>query len=272
MTVCIGTICEKGDVVIVTTDRMWTSPYLSIEYEYPESKIEKLSPTCVAAVAGVVVFPTEAFERVRDKIEREGIRSISGIAYTLRDEYAEERKKRVDDDIFRPRSMTIDEFYGGRQKALDPNLVQMLDAEVMSYKFELDILVAGVDRKGHLYVIFPPGRIEPFERVGYIAIGSGSPHAQSTFIVERYSPEASFDKALYLTYKAKKIAERAPGVGPSTDMVVVTKEKIFDVPDDVKNELQKTFESEMSVVANKEQLLQNLSGNIQKFIEEVLKC
>jgi len=134
MTVCIGAICEKGEVVIVTTDRMWTNPYLSLEYEYPEPKIEKLSPTCIAAVAGVVVLPTEAFERVRDKIEREGIRNVSEIAYTLKNEYAEERKKRVNDDIFRPRGMTLENFYqGGVQRALDPNLIQMLDGEVANY-------------------------------------------------------------------------------------------------------------------------------------------
>jgi len=128
-----------------------------------------------------------------------------------------------------------------------------------------------VDRKGHLYVVFSPGSIEPFERIGYVAIGSGAPHAQNTFILERYSPETSFDKALYLVYKAKKIAERAPGVGQSTDIVVVTKKDCFDVPNGVKEELQRTFESEMSVVVNKEQLIQNLSEKIKEFKKEVFE-
>ncbi|MFH1774878.1 MAG: hypothetical protein ABH874_07980 [Methanobacteriota archaeon] len=66
MTIGIGAICDKDKKVIMFGDRMWTNSYLSVEYEYPESKIEKLSDTCYAIVAGTVVLPTELFERVKE--------------------------------------------------------------------------------------------------------------------------------------------------------------------------------------------------------------
>jgi len=271
MTVCIGAICERGRAVIVATDRMWTSHDLSIQYEYPEPKIEELSSKCVAAIAGSVVLPTEAIERVKEKVQREGIQNISDIAYALKDEYSKERIKRVNDEIFAPRGITIYDFYrGGLQQRLDSGLVQMLDSEVIRYAFDLVILVGGIDvRGGHLYVIFPPGRIEPFDRVGYAAIGTGQPHAFYTFILESYTPSLPLEEALYLVYKAKKVAERAPGVGMYTDMVVITEKGIRFLTDELMDKLQKTYEREMSIVVNRSEVIKNLKESVSKLKKEV---
>jgi len=272
VTVCIGAICEGGKIVLVATDRMWTNPYLSIEYEYPEPKIEILSPTCVAAIAGSVILPTEAIERVREKVHRKGIRNISDIAYAIKEEYIKERNKRIDDEVFKPRGLSMDDFYKkGVQRVLDSSLIRMLDSQVERYEFELIILVGGVDKKGHLYVIFPPGRIEPFERVGYVSIGSGRPHVESTFILERYTPRLPLDQALYLVYKAKKIAERAPGVGPSTDIVVITEKKAEYLPDDIKEELQNIYNSEISIMVNRKKLTEKLEKMVKEFRSESLE-
>jgi len=268
MTVCIGAVCEDGKMVIVATDRLWTNPYLSIEYEYPEPKIERLSFNCVAAIAGSVVLPTEAFERVREEIGRKGIGNISEIAHSVKEEYIKERKKRVDDDVFKPRGLTIEDFYrGGMQPTLNPDLVRRLDIDLSEYRFDLEILIGGVDKKGHLYVVFPPGRVEPFERIGYVSIGSGASHAEYTFILNGYTLKATLYDALYTLYKAKKIAERATGVGASTDIEIATEKGSLSVSDNIKEELESTYESELKIVADKEQLLQKLKETIKKFRE-----
>jgi hypothetical protein len=269
--VCVGAICEEGNIVLIATDRMWTNPYLSIQYEYPEPKIEELSSCCAAAIAGSVVLPTEACERVKEKIEHDGINIISQIAYTFKEEYSVERRKRIDDDIFKPRGFTMRSFYQeGLQRALNDTLVRLLDSEVEDYtSFDLEVLVGGVDNKGHLYVIFPPGRVEPFERIGYVSIGSGMVHAQYTFILEGYTPQSSLERALYLIFKAKKISERAPGVGQSTDIKLITKNGSFDVPDYLMKELQTIFDSEISsAVVNKKEMFAKLGEVIKQFRQE----
>lgn len=268
MTICIGAICDDGESVIMASDRMWTNERLSIEFEYPESKIESLSPTCFATVAGVVVLPTELFERVREMVDKKGIRNIAEIANLIKEEYIEERRKRVEDEIFKPRGIRMKDFYeGGLQRAMNPELVQLLDREVENYRFMLEILIGGIDKRAHLYVVFPPGRVESFDRVGYVSIGSGSPHAETTFILNNYTPSFSLSDALYVIYEAKRVAERAPGVGKeATDIVIITKEGKKEVPDELKEELERVYSQKTRQNINGE-LLQKLKIEVKRLME-----
>ena len=264
MTIGIGTICDREKKVIMFADRMWTNSYLSVEYEYPESKIEKLSSTCYAIVAGTVVLPTELFDKVKEEIDKKGIRNIPEIANKVKEEYAKERKKRIDDDVFKPRGMTIDSFYKeGQQQTLHPDLVKFLDASVEKYKFDLEILIGGVDKRAHLYVVFPPGRVESFDRVGYMSIGSGLPHAENTFILNNYTPAFSLSKALHIVYEAKKVAERAPGVGKVTDGLIIAEDGGKEIPPEIKSELEKVHNSKITQATN---------SDIMQLEEMINKC
>jgi len=44
MTICIGVICENRKKAIFASDRMLTSPGLSIEFEHDEPKYELITP------------------------------------------------------------------------------------------------------------------------------------------------------------------------------------------------------------------------------------
>lgn len=52
MTICIGVVCQNRKRAIFASDRMLTSPGLSVEFEHNEPKFEKLSLTCVGLSAG----------------------------------------------------------------------------------------------------------------------------------------------------------------------------------------------------------------------------
>src|SRR5207253_2586377 len=59
--------------------------------------------------------------------------------------------------------------------------------------------------------------------IGFVSIGNGGIHSSAHFMVESYSHATAYNRALYQTFKAKKRAEVAPGVGAHTDMFLINR-------------------------------------------------
>jgi hypothetical protein len=83
-----------------------------------------------------------------------------------------------------------------------------------------------VDHKGEklsysqMYVTYYD-KLSCLNTVGFAAIGIGKAHADSQFTFSGHWPLKPFDETLLLAYAAKKRAEAAPGVGKSTDIIVI---------------------------------------------------
>lgn len=109
----------------------------------------------------------------------------------------------------------------------------------------LDILIGGVDSKGaHIYVVGNPGISAPFDSIGYTAIGSGLSHSMATFIAKDYQDALSLNEALLIAYEAKKISEKAPGVGTRiTNIAIINQNGITRFDDNDVNELDKVYEN-----------------------------
>ena len=63
----------------------------------------------------------------------------------------------------------------------------------------------------------------PFDALGYEGAGIGFEHSRTTFFSSSYTDKFPLSKALYIVYKAKNIAEKAPGVGKATDFWLIKK-------------------------------------------------
>jgi 20S proteasome alpha/beta subunit len=108
----------------------------------------------------------------------------------------------------------------------------------------LELIIAGVDKDGpHIYGLMNPGILECFDSIGFYSIGSGSMHAFQS-LVATYEPGESIEKTLYETYKAKKDAEIAPGVGKDVDLGIIKQNECIDFTQDhVKiKDLEKFYE------------------------------
>lgn len=57
MTICIGSLCDGGKSVVFAADRMVTAGYLSLEFEHPERKIEKIKDFCVVIHLAMLSLP-----------------------------------------------------------------------------------------------------------------------------------------------------------------------------------------------------------------------
>ncbi len=100
----------------------------------------------------------------------------------------------------------------------------MIEGQIDEFELGLQVLVAGVEKNGaHIYCIQDPCDFKTFDDLGYHAIGIGARHALTSLMLKGYDKDTSFSRATLSTYEAKKIAEGAPGVGPKTTIVNITK-------------------------------------------------
>ena len=263
MTICIGTLCEKRKIAIFACDRMLTSPLLSVEFEHDEPKWQKLSKTSIALSAGEAMPHTEVCRKVVSVIQKKASPAIADIANTICNEYRACKMSRIEEKYFKPRGFSIEEYLR-LQKHLNENVVLRLERAIESGEIRMSFILIGVDKLGaHIFDIHDPGHAECFDRLGFHAIGSGLPHAISAFISFDYTPNIDLKTATFMTYEAKKHAERAPGVGKTaTDMGIVSNKGIRVIKAKEIEKLEaiheKKVELETKNITNIEGMISNL--------------
>lgn len=223
MTVCIAAICCEGHVAVVASDTMVTNPMMSIEFEHLGSKITELSRTCVAMTSGDALAHTELFGMVRNELAELRDPNIFQIVDRIKECYKHVRHQEIRERILGPRGFEkLDDFYRV-QNRLNPEIVFGIQAMIDRYDYGLQILVAGTTSNGaHLYGVSEPGTSQCYDAINFHAIGSGTPHALNSLIARECYASKSLEEAVVCVYEAKRLAEKAPGVGSVTDMEIVT--------------------------------------------------
>jgi 20S proteasome alpha/beta subunit len=245
MTVCIGVICENGKAIIAIADKMITASHLDIEFEHPSMKLTRLGDSCMIMTGGTVPHQTDILRRLKKKINSHVKMPIPEIVQAAIDEFQQERLNRIENAILRPRGYTL-EWYNANQAILDETLVLKIDGMMEDFELELVMLIAGIDEDGgHLYVIYNPGEAAPLTDIGYAVIGVGEKHAESTLIMHNYSISTPLNKATYIAYEAKKIAEKAPGVGEETDILIIDQYGIHQMNKDTLEQLSQLYSEKM---------------------------
>jgi len=259
MTVCIAVMCNDAKRAIAVADRMITAG--DTEFEQETRKIEKLANNCVAITAGSALAHTEIFRPTINEFINRTTPEIDKIVESIKTNFVALRKKRAEEENFKPLGLTIEQFIQ-KQRDLDSSLVMRLTRSLEEAKIRLEILVVGVDKTGaHIYYIGDPGRSEVLDSIGYCAVGSGERHAEGTFIDYAYGSNFELRNAVYIAYEAKRRAEKAPGVGQSfTDVSLVSENEIKDLSSKEINLLKEIFEQKL--ISNKS-ILSSLNASIQ---------
>lgn len=258
MTICIATICDNNSKVIVASDKMITVGGLSQEFEHETPKISQITKNCMAVSAGHALRPNELFRYVKADLQKRVNLSVFEIVQSVKMGFLELRKKTIEEEFFKPRGLTINEFYSKYSNAVHPNIAMLLDDKVQNYDMELEFLVCGVDDEGgHIFHINDPGTSNCFNSLGFWAIGSGTPHSLSTFIANNFNENVPLKDALYITYEAKKRAEKAPGVGLKTDMWIIDKNSIQKVSDEVLSRLESIYQAKLEIEKTETVSIQN---------------
>lgn len=234
MTICIAAICGDNTSIVLASDNMVTNSMLSIEFEHPEKKMAILSNNCIALTAGDALAYTELFNIVQSKISGLNNPQTSQIVEVIKESYRTIREREVLETILYPMGFnTFKDFYLA-QRTIMPDIIIDTQTRITKYDYELEILVAGIsNNKPEIYGIYNPGTSKNFNAIGFNAIGSGYPHAINTLIARNCHQKSSLNEVLLIVYEAKKMAEKAPGVGSNmTDMRIVDSEGNFGLSEE----------------------------------------
>ena len=208
----------------MASDNMITSSGLSVEFEHRRPKLMQVADNCVIATAGDALVVTELHEAACDEIDKLNRPSIKQIVDCIKQSYTDLRHKKIEETILSPRGFeNIGDFYR-RQTNMMPEIVMTIQRRIEQFDFGLDVLLGGVDTRAHIHGIENPGTSAPYDSIGYAAIGSGMPHATTTLIANEYHEDFPLYNALMIAYEAKRVSEKAPGVGSNmTNMCVINK-------------------------------------------------
>lgn len=233
MTICIAAIAANRSAVIVTSDRMLSAHFLSLEFDHPDSKIEKLGKSCVGLSSGDALPAGELFASAHSVSTQLQNPQVGQIAESIKDAYATLRARRVEEQVFRPRGITLDAFYQqGLIRQFPPEVAMQLDDMVQRAEFRVELVIAGVDGNGaHIIGISDPGRADSYDRVGYHAIGSGMSHAILSLVSSGQHWAKGINETVFNVFRAKRQAETAPGVGRSIEIRIVTNQGTRSVTD-----------------------------------------
>ena len=246
MTICIAARCADGKAIVVASDRMLSAPFLTVEFDHQDAKIDQIGPTCVALTSGdalcvqdVLVSGVGAATQLQNP-------SISMLADQVKEQFREIRKQRINDFVLGTRGIDFDSFYqGGMISRFPQDLAMLIDREVQTYGLGITILIAGVDDSGaHIYCVANPGSIQCFDRVGYHAIGTGERHAVLNLVSLAQHQSTSLEETIFNVFCAKKVAELAPGVGQATTMKIVLPRGTESISQDILGDLAPIYEQQ----------------------------
>ena len=265
MTVCIAAICalNGAPMIVGASDRMITyaedsgsGPATDIEYEQQTPKVFQLDTSCVALISDDLALGMALAAKARSDVHATrrrmevGRDPIMGIPFTeigaLAEVYAtvirEHCEAKREWEILHP--LFLDRVsWVAQQKELSPFIVRSVATALRECNSGVETIIAGVDLTGaHVYTVNADGHVACHDAHGFAAIGNGGWHAESEFMVARYSGDWRFDRAAFLVYGAKKRSERASGVGPATDMFVVLGAAYTPLNPVIVNAVQETWQ------------------------------
>jgi len=239
MTVCIAAVNQRHKMIAFATDRMVTATFPPIEFEHSLPKLTQISDYCIALSSGDAIIGKEIFDTVKETVEK-AKPPIAQIAERVKEMYQRKRLQILEAVHLRSRGINHQVFIEAGARLLPPATYAQIDHAFATFMLQLEMIIAGVDESGaSIYGIRNPGLVDCYNSIGFHAIGTGSMHALIS-LIQTYMPEAGVVESLYSVFRAKRVAEVAPGVGQQTDLGMVhSKEKVKFF--DKKAELIKSF-------------------------------
>ncbi len=225
---------------------MITITTLNLEFEHHTGKIDSLTNHCVVMSSGDALLASEVFERMKARLGQPKNLTIQQAAEKLRDSHMSIHLERAEQVILHPYGLTFKEF---KEKGAQQILPQSyLNIEQLLFNFGInavEFVIAGWDVGGthilhiHYNGIAGGSWLEWCDKLGYLAIGSGSSHALILLSLEGQYAKLGIPETLYNVYCAKKNAELAPGVGDVTDLAIISDSGVEFINSSLVQELDK---------------------------------
>jgi 20S proteasome alpha/beta subunit len=230
MTVCIAAISDEGRGAVLAADKMLTSigGLLPYRNDGTGDKIFQLSDHVRGMWAGGLGDATNILQVFRDDNPNPDALTVEQTAERLRLAYLKYLLSVLERENITGRGIaSIAEFYGNQAINLTADVRQQIQIALATYNLNSNtqFIVCGKDAD-NLYKIFVlngnPRTMNTRVTEGYAQIGSGWGHAQFSMIHSRYKPALLQADVEKIIKTAKRRAEKDPGVGKLTDVVLLS--------------------------------------------------
>ena len=99
VTICVAASCENGKHVVVASDRMLSAPFLTVEFDHQDTKIDEISRNCVALSSGDALCVQDVLIGGIGAASQLQNPSIKTLAEQIKIQFCQIRKQRVNDLI-----------------------------------------------------------------------------------------------------------------------------------------------------------------------------
>jgi hypothetical protein len=227
MTVCIAVACEsysesdKSPYLIMVSDTLLSMGATSSE----ALKARYLSYTWSVMLAGDdIAYAEDVITRARNNLKERSTTSLSDVVISITKAYKSVRIEQIEEQFLGSYNMDLSEFLAKGPDYPTPTRRQSLLDEIEKFDLGCEFLVAGFSSPTsgpYVFQIVNPGRYVPHSLVGYWAIGSGNINAITYLARRNQGTHSGFERSLYNAIAAKKLAEKAEGVGTKTTVYVL---------------------------------------------------
>lgn len=223
MTICIASLAENGKKLVLAADQMITAN-IPISYEFETDdvqKIYKINEKAYVLTAGNAIFAYEIVTAAARKIQaNQAYSTIEEIAEIVRKEFVIFRNKIIARNVLEPRGLSLEGYYN-IQKQLFPGVIQEVENALINNNIGVELIIAGQNdnEECHIFTVTHPGQLLIHDVIGYVCVGSGSPHATYYLIGSNYKKNMQIKDVKKLIEEAKHKSEVAPGVGKETTVI-----------------------------------------------------
>lgn len=223
MTTCIAVICDYSrqdlpPAVVFCADRLVSA---GIQFESGTPKIKPLTNYCYAMQSSNDSLTSDMIlETVKQKIASEQQLTILQIVEKIRDECYALKKQYIEDNILFKYNLTFENLESRPESIVKDAVNEVRDCQ---YPYSFSFIVFGLEppREVHLYVIDQDGQYWLQDSLGFATIGSGGNLAFLELTKYEYNRNFFAVMAIPRVYFAKKVSERAEGVGRHTDLAIL---------------------------------------------------
>jgi hypothetical protein len=234
-------------MVVGAADRMLSTP--DTEWEPAERKLWALSDSIAAVGSGDTELIAELLTPVREVVQERGSKQQGGwlvesVGKVYQARYKNVKAARSESEFLTPLGLTWRTFVS-RQKELNDTVAVSAATELWKFNLpRVEVLFAGIDRKGAHIFYSNDGSLAWCDQVGFAAVGTGASHASSQLMFRHHSKYAGAADTMFSVYSAKKRAEVAPGVGKATDMFVIGSQigSFYHVPGPILSQLEEIYQ------------------------------
>lgn len=239
MTICVAALAKEKDkeYIVFATDHMVTTS--QGQFEHSIIKYKEINENTVAMLSGSPVL----FEDLVKLDKWDG--SFEEIKNEIFENFKGKKEEIIQNEIFNKFMIEKDFFIESLKQPNNNQFVGNMIKTVAEFSLKTNILLIGFDvEEGQITVVGENGCFD-FRDIGFHAIGSGYDQAMNTLMFQRHCATDGLSTTIYNVYKSKKNSEVKQGVGKETELLVLSKNKIYELDDEQIEVLQDIYESEL---------------------------